>query len=116
MPAREGRVRRASGQSNIARRFIDTRGESTLGIAICQRCQTKRKHSELIEDGNIKKFYVCRPTISPGCWDSYDPFRLPPPKADDLRLPFVRPDTPLTVPLAEQGPLHPPSPTDDENP
>ncbi len=64
-----------------------------------------------MEDGNIKKFYVCKPEISPGCWDTLDPFRLPAPPPDDYRLPFVRPDNELVVPAADaaQLPLQPPT-------
>jgi hypothetical protein len=114
MPRRRAGVPYASGQSSQAVRFLDTRNEPNLGVYICQRCQTKRRYSQLREDGNINKFYVCLPEISPGCWDQYDPLRLPAPPPDDLRLPFVRPDVPLTVPPADaaQLPLQPP-PQDD---
>lgn len=66
--------------------------------------------SELQEDGNIKGFMVCRPLISAGCWDAYDPFRQPGPPPDKYELPFVRPEGPLTVPSADEAqlPLQPP--------
>lgn len=113
MPRRRAGVPYASGQSTTGKLFIDTRGQPTLGIAICSRCQLKRRLAELVDDGNIKGFKVCRPEISPGCWDTYDPFRLPAPPPDRLQLPFTRPDVPLTVPadVAAQLPLQPP---DDE--
>lgn len=90
--------------------YLNTRGESNLGIYICQRCQTKRTYSQLCQDGNIPGFMVCRPSIRKGCFDNYDPMRLPPPPPDNLRLPFVRPDVALTVPAADaaQLPLQPP--------
>lgn len=112
MPRHRAGVPYASGSFSRGKKFLDTRGEANLGIYICQRCQIKATASELIEDGNIKGFMVHKPEISPGCWDTYDPFRLPGPKPDDLRLPFVRPDGPLVPPLAEQAPLQPP-PQDD---
>lgn len=114
MPRRRAGVPYASGQSYSGTVFLDTRGEANLGIYICQRCQTKRRASDIREDGNIKGFMVCRPEISPGCWDVYDPMRLPAPPPDRLQLPFVRPDTPLTVPLADaaQLPLQPPTQDD----
>ncbi len=70
----------------------------------------KRRFSEITEDGNIKGFKVCKPEISPGCWDTYDPFRLPAPPPDRYELPFVRPDIQLTVPAADEAqlPLQPP--------
>lgn len=108
MPARRGGVPFASSQSNNGVKFIDTRGEPTLGIVVCQRCQTKRKLADVIEDGNIKKFYVCKPEISRGCWDQYDPFRLPAPPPDDYRLPFVRPDTNIAIEPDGLPPLEPP--------
>lgn len=95
-------------------RFLSTTGESVIGLAICSRCQTKRRFSELQQDGNIQGFYVCRPTIRRGCWDRYDPFREPAPPPDKLTLPFVRPDTELTVPTAEQAPLEPTVPPANE--
>lgn len=113
MPRRRAGVPYASGQFTKGRLFIDTRGEANLGIYICQRCQVKASFSELMQDGNIKNFYVHKPEISPGCWDTYDPFRLPAPPPDRLQLPFTRPDVPLTVPaaVAAELPLQPP---DDE--
>lgn len=80
-------------------RFINTQGQPTLGIGICQRCQTKRRLADLVEDGNIKKFMVCDPGQWPnrGCWDTYDPLRLPAPPPDRLDLPFVRPDNDITI-------------------
>ena len=53
--------------------------------------------AELVSDGNIPNFMVCKPHISPGCWDHYDPMRLPPRPADRMTLPFYRPDQPLTM-------------------
>jgi hypothetical protein len=90
-------------------RFLNTKGQPTLGIAICSRCQTKRLLGELTSDGNIPGFMVCLPHISPGCWDNYDPMRLPPRQTDRMTLPFYRPDQPLTVePPEGLPPLEPP--------
>lgn len=92
--------------------FLDTTGEATLGIAICRRCQIKRKLADLVDDGNIPGFKVCRPLISPGCWDNYDPMRLPPRPPDKYNLPYVAPDVPLLVSRADEDqlPLQPPMP------
>lgn len=78
-------------------RFLDTTAQPTLGIAICGRCQRKRMLAELVSDGNIPGFMVCKPSLSPGCWDNYDPMRMPPRAVEKITLPFYRPDTPLTV-------------------
>jgi hypothetical protein len=92
--------------------FLDTTSQPTLGIAICSRCQTKRVLADLVEDGNLPKFMVCRPHISPGCWDHFDPMRLPAPKPDKMTLPFVRPDVDISISDAEQRalglPIEPP--------
>ena len=92
--------------------FLDTTGEPTLGIAICSRCQRKRRLAELVSDGNIRGFMVCKPSISPGCWDTFDPLRLPPRAPDKYTLPYVRPDQPLTMTREdeEQLPLQPRQP------
>lgn len=108
MPRQRARTPYASGQSSQSVRFLNTVGEATLGIALCQRCQTKRRFSELCEDGNVSGMMVCRASISPGCWDSFDPMRLAAPPPDDLRLPFVRPDVSLTIEPDGLPPLEPP--------
>ena len=94
--------------------FLDTTGQSTLGIAICGRCQTKRMLADLVDDGNIPNFKVCRKELSPGCWDHYDPMRLPPREQDKFTLPFVRPDVDIELTDAERAelelPVTPPVP------
>lgn len=92
-------------------RFINTTGQPTLGIAICSRCQIKRRLADITQDGNAPGFMVCRPEISPGCWDNYDPMRLPPRQPDKYTLPFVRPDIELVPTPSElpDSPLYPPT-------
>ncbi|MFZ5784020.1 MAG: hypothetical protein ACOY4R_27800 [Pseudomonadota bacterium] len=92
--------------------YLNTKGQPTLGVALCYRCQRKRMLGDLIEDGFIPRFYVCRD--NPGCYDQPDPMRQPPRQPDDLRLPFVRPDVDLTVPPSDaaQLPLQPPEQED----
>lgn len=108
MPRRRAGVPYASGQFSRSNRFLDTRGQPTLGIAICSRCQCKAMLAELTEDGNMPGFMVHRPEISPGCWDVFDPMRLPAPPPDDLRLPFVRPDVNIAIEPDGLPPLEPP--------
>lgn len=74
--------------------FLDTRGNPTLGVAICGRCQFKFPLHMLQDDPNLGPgFKVCAADR-----DDFDPYRLPPRPADKIALPFVRPDTPLDEP------------------
>ena len=73
--------------------FLDTTGNSTLGIGICSRCQFKFPLGELMDDPNIPNFKVCRADR-----DDFDPYRMPARQSDVIAPPFVRPDTPLDTP------------------
>ena len=81
-------------------KFLDTRGNTTLGVAICDRCHFKFPIGELRPDGNIPGLMVCR-----WDWDTLDPYRLPPPPPDKWNLPFVRPDVPLINPYGDVPPF-----------
>ncbi len=82
-------------------RYLNTTVNSTLGIAICDRCSTKRALHELASDPNAPGLKVCRDP-SEGCIDKYDPYRLPARAPDPTQLPFYRPDTPLeAVPVID---------------
>ena len=72
--------------------FLDTRGNSTLGIGICARCSRKFPIGELRSDPNFPNLMVCKEDI-----DQYDPYRLAPRAPDQIVLPFVRPDLPLNT-------------------
>ena len=74
-------------------RFLDTRGYSTIAIAICDRCRMKRPHSDLQKDPNFPGLKVC----SYGCKDEYDPYRLPARKTERITLQVPRPDTSIAV-------------------
>lgn len=78
--------------------FLDTRGRSSLGIAICGRCSRKFPIDELYADPNVPGLRVCRDDL-----DHLDPYRLPPRATEDITLRFPRPDTPLAV-QAEPSP------------
>jgi hypothetical protein len=72
--------------------WLDTRGRSTLGIAVCARCSRKMSLDELFSDPNSPGLRVCREDL-----DDLDPYRLPPRQPDNITLPFVRPDLPLNT-------------------
>ena len=72
--------------------FLDTTGNSTLGIGICARCSRKMPLGELQADPNYPNLMVCKEDL-----DQYDPYRLAPRPADKITLPFVRPDLPLNT-------------------
>jgi hypothetical protein len=73
-------------------KFLDTTGNSTLGIAICARCSRKFPLGELMQDPNYPNLMVCKEDV-----DQYDPYRLAPRPSDQIVLPFNRPDVPLNT-------------------
>lgn len=72
-------------------RYLDTRGNSKIGIGICARCNCKYPIVDLSPDPNYPGLYCC----PDGCLDDFDPWRLPARQADDLTLDHPRPDVPL---------------------
>jgi hypothetical protein len=70
--------------------FLDTRGLSSLTIAICDRCKMKRAWVSLIPDPNSPGLRVCK-----DCADEYDPYRLPARQTENITMPWLRPDLPL---------------------
>jgi len=72
--------------------YLDTRGQASAAIAICDRCHTKQPYSKLIADGNVPGLRVC-----PECSDDFDPWRLTPRMSEDITLRFPRPDEPLSA-------------------
>lgn len=78
--------------------FLNTLGNSTLGIGICDRCKFKRPLGKLGPDGNIPGLKVCQD--KPGCKDDFDPWRLPALQDDRINLPFVRPDEDIAIPAS----------------
>lgn len=70
--------------------FLDTRGRSTLAVAICGRCSRKFPYDELMPDPNYPGLRVCRADL-----DQFDPYRLPARQTENITLRFPRPDTPL---------------------
>ena len=70
-------------------RFLDTIGNNSLSIFICDRCKMKRAYSDMRADGNIPALKVC----SEECSDQFDPYRLAPRPTERISLRFPRPDT-----------------------
>ena len=67
--------------------WLDTRGRSTLGIGVCDRCRVKMSIEDLYSDPNSPGLRVCLADR-----DEYDPYRLPARQPEKITLPFVRPD------------------------
>lgn len=73
--------------------FLDTRGLSSLAIAVCDRCKMKRTFSSMMADTNFPGLRVC----DQGCRDNLDPYRLPARKTERINLRFPRPDVSVAV-------------------
>lgn len=73
--------------------FLDTTGNASLAIAVCDRCNRKFPIGELSPDRNIPGLRVCREDN-----DEFDPWRLPPRQPENIALRWARPDVPLLVP------------------
>ena len=71
--------------------WLDTRGNSVLSIAICDRCKMKRAYSDMSMDRNTPGLRVC----NEGCNDERDPYRLPARQPEKIAIRFPRPDVPL---------------------
>lgn len=69
-------------------KWLDTRGNSVLSIAICDRCKMKRAYSDISQDRNIPGLRVC----NEGCNDERDPYRLPARQPEKISIRFPRPD------------------------
>jgi len=74
-------------------RFLDTRGLSTIAIAVCDRCKMKRPLAVLQSDPNFPGLRVC----DEGCKDQFDPYRLPARQTERINLRFPRPDVSVAV-------------------
>jgi hypothetical protein len=72
--------------------FLNTLGNASVAIFICDRCKMKRAIDEAMPDPNFPGLRVCQQ----GCADDKDPYRLPARKTERINLRFPRPDQPLT--------------------
>ena len=67
--------------------YIDTRGNSVLSVAICDRCSRKFAYVDLMPDPNFPGMRVCKDDK-----DDFDPWRLPARQTENITLRFPRPD------------------------
>ena len=72
--------------------YLDTRGNSVLSVAICDRCNRKFAYVDLMPDPNFPGMRVCKDDV-----DQYDPWRLPARQTENIALRFPRPDQNLGV-------------------
>ena len=73
--------------------FLDTIGNASLAIFICDRCRMKRAMDEQMSDGNSPGLKVCQQE----CSDQKDPYRLPARKTERINLRFPRPDVSVAL-------------------
>ena len=67
--------------------YLDTRGNSVLSVAVCDRCNRKFAYTELMPDPNFPGMRVCKDDL-----DQFDPWRLPARQTENIALRFPRPD------------------------
>ena len=73
--------------------YCDTRGESVLSVAICDRCSRKMPYTYLRPDPNSPGLMVC-----PDDLDQYDPWRLAARQTETITLRHPRPDVSVAIP------------------
>jgi len=78
--------------------WLDTRGKTSLAIAICDRCKMKASVTDMVPDPNSPGVYA-----HAYCIDQYDPWRLPPRETEDITVSHPRPDLPLSAPTVMPG-------------
>lgn len=72
--------------------YLDTRGNTSLAIAVCDRCSRKFPIGMLRPDGNSPGLRVCDSD-----WDAIDRWRLPARQPDRIALRFARPDVSIAT-------------------
>ena len=73
--------------------YLNTLGEKTLSIAVCDRCKMKAKLVDLVSDPNAPGLRV-----HTYCADEFDPWRLPARAQDKITIEYPRPDVPISTP------------------
>ena len=71
-------------------KYLNTRGNTDLGIGICGRCSRKFPIGELYSDPNAPGLRVCMADL-----DVLDPWREPAPSPEVISLRHPRPDVGL---------------------
>jgi hypothetical protein len=72
--------------------YLDTRGNSVLSVAICDRCNRKFAYVDLMPDPNFPGMRVCKDDL-----DEFDPWRLPALQTENIALRFPRPDQDVSI-------------------
>ena len=72
--------------------WLDTRGNSVLSVAICDRCNRKMAYVDLYPDPNFPGMRVCKEDL-----DQYDPWRLPARQTENIALRWPRPDVSVAL-------------------
>ena len=72
--------------------YLDTRGNSVLSVAICDRCSRKFPYVDLMPDPNFPGMRVCKEDL-----DNFDPWRLPAIQTENITLRFPRPDVSIAT-------------------
>ncbi len=72
--------------------WLNTRGRSSLAVAICGRCNRKFPIGDLRPDPNIPGLMVCDKDR-----DQFDPYRLPARQTENISLRFPRPDVSIAL-------------------
>lgn len=68
-------------------KFLDTTGNPSLAVGICDRCARKFPIGELLPDPNYPGLRVCKDDR-----DDFDPWRLPARKTENVTVRDPRPD------------------------
>lgn len=72
--------------------YLDTRGNSILSVAICDRCRRKFPYVDLKPDPNFPGMRVCEVDL-----DNFDPWRLPARQTENIALRHPRPDVNIAI-------------------
>jgi hypothetical protein len=72
--------------------YLDTRGNSVLSVAVCDRCNRKFAYVDLMPDPNFPGMRVCKDDL-----DKFDPWRLPARQTENIALRFPRPDVSIAI-------------------
>jgi hypothetical protein len=72
--------------------YLDTRGNSVLSVAVCDRCNRKFPYVDLMPDPNFPGMRVCKEDL-----DKFDPWRLPARQTENIALRNPRPDVSVAL-------------------